>query len=275
MDRKAYPSDVSDEEWALVASYLTLMTEDAPQRDFPLREVFNGLRWIVRTGAQWRLMPHDLPPWNVVYQQSQRWIKASVFESLVLKYGEPAPGLEALFACYKSIMADKGLIMTRGKIRGVRLLDLFKTSYSRYLLHLLKSDIGTPRRGEWPTLLVQLFNRDIPAHPLRHLLFIRFLGYDVEAFFSRLQEVRSSPPQSVPPQFGLGPWPCLNPVADHFPQPVIEACQVINHAERNIPVGIFKCECGFIYARNGPDAAPEDRFKISRVKAYGPVWEEP
>jgi transposase len=83
MDRKAYPSDVSDEEWTLVAPYLTLMTEDAPQRDFPLHEVFNGLRWIVRTGAQWRLMPHDLPPWNVVYQQSQRWIKAGVFESLV------------------------------------------------------------------------------------------------------------------------------------------------------------------------------------------------
>jgi transposase len=83
MDRKAYPSDVSDEEWALVAPYLTLMTEDAPQRDFPLREVFNGLRWIVRTGAPWRWMPHDLPPWQVVYQQSQRWIKAGVFESLV------------------------------------------------------------------------------------------------------------------------------------------------------------------------------------------------
>jgi transposase len=83
MERKAYPTDVSDAEWALVASYLTLMTEDAPQRDFPLREVFNGLRWIVRSGSSWRLMPHDLPPWSVVYQQSQRWIKAGVFESLV------------------------------------------------------------------------------------------------------------------------------------------------------------------------------------------------
>src|SRR5215510_10496759 len=83
MERKAYPSDVSDEEWALVAPYLTLMTEDAPQRDYPLREVFNGLRWIVRTGAQWRWMPHDLPPWYVVYQQSRRWVKAGVFESLV------------------------------------------------------------------------------------------------------------------------------------------------------------------------------------------------
>jgi transposase len=82
MERKAYPSDISDEEWALVAPYLTLMTEDAPQRDFPLREVFNGLRYIVKTGAPWRWMPHDLPPWHVVYQQSQRWIKARVFESL-------------------------------------------------------------------------------------------------------------------------------------------------------------------------------------------------
>src|SRR5215468_10698865 len=83
MDRKANPTDVSDSEWALIAPYLTLMTEDAPQRDFPLREVFNGLRWIVRSGSSWRLMPHDLPPWHVVYQQAQRWIKAKVFESLV------------------------------------------------------------------------------------------------------------------------------------------------------------------------------------------------
>jgi transposase len=82
-ERTPYPSDVSDEEWALVAPYLSLMTEDAPQRAHPLREVFNGLRWIVRTGAPWRLMPHDLPPWSTVYQQTQRWLRAGVFEDLV------------------------------------------------------------------------------------------------------------------------------------------------------------------------------------------------
>jgi transposase len=83
MERKAYPTDVSDDEWALVAPYLTLITEEAPQRDHSLREVFNGLRWIVRAGAAWRLMPHDLPPWYTVYQQSQRWLKAGVFEAIV------------------------------------------------------------------------------------------------------------------------------------------------------------------------------------------------
>jgi transposase len=83
MERRAYPSDVSDDEWAFVAPYLTLMTEDAPQREHSLREVFNGLRYIVRTGMQWRFMPNDLPPWYTVYQQTQRWVKAGVFEDIV------------------------------------------------------------------------------------------------------------------------------------------------------------------------------------------------
>jgi len=83
VERKIYPSDVNDEEWAFVAPYLTLMSEDAPQRDYALREVFNGLRWIIRAGAPWRMMPNDLPPWWVVYQQTQRWIQAGVFEAMV------------------------------------------------------------------------------------------------------------------------------------------------------------------------------------------------
>ena len=83
MKRTAYPSDVSDDEWAFVAPYLTLMTEDAPQREYPLRDVFNGLRWIIRAGAPWRMLPNDLPPWEAVYQQTQRWLKAGVFEAMV------------------------------------------------------------------------------------------------------------------------------------------------------------------------------------------------
>lgn len=82
LPRKAYPSDVSDDEWALVAPYLTLVREDAGQRTHPLREVFNGLRYVVKTGAPWRWMPHDLPPWAAVYQQAQRWLSAGCFEQL-------------------------------------------------------------------------------------------------------------------------------------------------------------------------------------------------
>jgi len=82
-ERGGYPSDVTDEEWAFVAPYLALCKEEAEQRDYPLRAVFNALRYIVRTGSQWRYMPNDLPPWNVVYQQTQRWIRARCFEIMV------------------------------------------------------------------------------------------------------------------------------------------------------------------------------------------------
>src|SRR5829696_5760488 len=82
-NRKPYPSDVSDEEWAFVAPYLALVREDAPQRTHELREVFDALRWIVRAGASWRMLPHDLPPWEAVYQQTRRWLAAGVFEAMV------------------------------------------------------------------------------------------------------------------------------------------------------------------------------------------------
>jgi transposase len=53
-ERQPYPRDVSDDEWAFVAPHLALLPEDAPQRVHPLREVFNGLRSVVRSGAPWR-----------------------------------------------------------------------------------------------------------------------------------------------------------------------------------------------------------------------------
>ena len=97
-NRKPYPSDVSDDEWSLVVPYLTLMTEEAPQRDHSLRELFNGLRYVVRYGIAWRAMPNDLPPWSAVYQQTQRWLAAGCFESLaqdlraVLRMAAGRPG---------------------------------------------------------------------------------------------------------------------------------------------------------------------------------------
>jgi transposase len=81
--RKGYPRDVSDEEWEFCAPYLTLMTERAPQRKHALRELFNGLRWFVRAGCPWRMMPNDLPPWSAVQQQTQRWLRAGCFEAMV------------------------------------------------------------------------------------------------------------------------------------------------------------------------------------------------
>ena len=83
MSRKPYPTDVTEDEWNFAAPYLTLMREDAPQREHSLREVFNALRYVSRSGEAWRMMPNDLPPWPVVYQQMRRWYQAGVFEAMV------------------------------------------------------------------------------------------------------------------------------------------------------------------------------------------------
>ena len=97
--RKGYPSDVSDEEWAFCAPYLTLMKEESPQRRHSLREVFNALRYLMRVGGAWRMLPHDLPPWAAVQQQTQRWLRAGCFEAmahdlrLLLRLGQQREGV--------------------------------------------------------------------------------------------------------------------------------------------------------------------------------------
>ncbi len=58
------------------------MREDAPQREHSLRAVFNALRYFVRAGCPWRMLPNDLPSWWVVHQQARRWFEAGVFEAM-------------------------------------------------------------------------------------------------------------------------------------------------------------------------------------------------
>src|SRR5580693_9277530 len=97
--RKGYASDVSDEEWSFCAPYLTLMKEAAPQRKHGLRDIFNALRWFIRAGCPWRMLPNDLPPWAAVQQQTQRWLQAGCFEAmaedlrLLLRLGAQREGI--------------------------------------------------------------------------------------------------------------------------------------------------------------------------------------
>src|SRR4028119_654329 len=80
--KTSYPSDVTDEEWEFCAPYLQLMKEEAPQRRHGLREVLNAVRYMVRAGCPWRMIPNDFPPVSIVYQQAQRWMAAGCFEAM-------------------------------------------------------------------------------------------------------------------------------------------------------------------------------------------------
>ena len=80
--RQGYPGDVTDDEWAFAAPYLTLLRDDARRRKYDLRAVFDAVRWLVKTGARWRFLPHDFPPWPAVYQQARRSRAAGCFAAM-------------------------------------------------------------------------------------------------------------------------------------------------------------------------------------------------
>ena len=83
MPRKAYSTDLTDQEWALAQPVLTARhVEDHPNRRHPLREILNALFYQLRTGCPWRDLPHDLPPYSTISDYLQRWKRNGLLEEL-------------------------------------------------------------------------------------------------------------------------------------------------------------------------------------------------
>jgi putative transposase len=71
--RLAYATDLTDEEWQTLAPLLPPDKAGGRPRKYPMREVINGIQYVLRSGCAWRLMPHDLPHWQTAYQTSRAW----------------------------------------------------------------------------------------------------------------------------------------------------------------------------------------------------------
>jgi hypothetical protein len=170
----------------------------------------------------------------------------------------------ALYNRYLRLLIDRGLATYTGSIHVEKLLDEFKRFYSPALLKLLHCEFTGADQVKTNWLLRLVRRPKHTQHPLYHLLLIQFLGCTAEEFFRLPAELGF---------FGEGPWPCLNPAADHYRKPVIRECKPSSRLRDNRPVGTFSCECGFSYARSGPDSSAEDRFRIGRMISFGRVWE--
>lgn len=102
------------------------------------------------------------------------------------------------------------------------------------------------------------------SHPIRHLLFTHFLGISPQHIFNEKIEYKP---------FGERSWPCLNPAASHYLKPVINDMELKYGADSKGPIGVFICDCGFVYLRTGPDHGERDRYKITKIKQFGSVWD--
>jgi putative transposase len=81
-DRQRYPTDLTDEQWALIEPFVRASHCGPQEVLHPRREVVNAILYIKRTGAQWRYMPHDLPDWRLVYHYFARWKKDGTWKKL-------------------------------------------------------------------------------------------------------------------------------------------------------------------------------------------------
>lgn len=76
-----YGTDISDEEWAILASFLEPKPKGRP-REHSLRRMVDAIRHVRRTGCQWRLLPKDFPPWRSVYVAFWRWRNSGLWEKI-------------------------------------------------------------------------------------------------------------------------------------------------------------------------------------------------
>ena len=86
--RQTYQTDVNDKAWKVIKKMLPTVSGNGRPRKYELREIVNAIFYVVRGGIAWRLMPHDLPPWSLVYNYYWHWKKAGLFEAINAKLVE-------------------------------------------------------------------------------------------------------------------------------------------------------------------------------------------
>ena len=184
----------------------------------------------------------------------------------LLSRNKPAIKTETIRFRYYNSLLKKGFAYYNGRIKNSRFLDAFNEYFS---VRLLEDTGCDPDQDKWLIRILINSSTKVSFHPVRHLLIMTFLEMTAEELFLDFEEYKP---------FGDGPYPCLNTGADHFGKLLIENCRILDNiakGEKNkgLPIGIFSCNCGFIYQRVGPDQSIGDHFRFSSVREYGVVWE--
>ena len=164
---------------------------------------------------------------------------------------------------YNYLLHQKGFCNYSGRIYSSGgLCEAFNTYWGESLLKLIFRDTGSGSNS-WLLRLIRRDSKCGGGHPLKHILFMQFLGICPNDLFKII----------VPEPFGAPPWPCLNTASDHYRFSSVETV-VIKHSKytNGRPIGTFACYCGFIYSRTGPDLFPDDKFHADKTLSFGDAW---
>ncbi len=172
----------------------------------------------------------------------------------------------ALRARYYNLLLKRGYAYYNGRIRNAPLLESFNKHFPSRVLETLGCTVVSAQKG-WLAKMIEKGRSNVIQHPIRHLLLMHFLGVTAEEFFTSFVEYKP---------FGDPPYPCLNKASNHYGELKIKNCEILDNTvkkKRGKPVGIFTCDCGFVYQRIGPDQSEKARFTYRSIKEYGKTWE--
>jgi hypothetical protein len=163
---------------------------------------------------------------------------------------------------YRYLLAERGWGTYRKRLAWNPFWKAFLCVHPPSQLQRLDGHAGSLRSGRGIRALLRSQRQASP--PLYHLLLIEFLGFTIEEFCAL---------KTQPDWFGVGPWPCLNPVVPHVNERAVVKHEVRIRRQDGRPIGTFSCGCGFVYFRVGPDWGPLAQFSCHGVEQYGLYWE--
>ena len=163
---------------------------------------------------------------------------------------------------YINYMMDAGLATPKGRIRQDKLVSEFKEFYGDEFLNLVQSNIEYKETSNWVSEICRKTRYNV--HPVRQLLFIRFLKLKLEDFFNTKYEYKP---------FGDGPWPCLNKASNHYRENTIKDVKINYSRVTKRITGTFCCECGYKYLKE-KFSDNLDLKEKTRVLDFGDVWKK-
>ncbi|OJD60899.1 TnsD family Tn7-like transposition protein [Bacillus sp. NH11B] len=160
---------------------------------------------------------------------------------------------------YLELLKQKGYASLNGMVKRDKLYQSFGAKFSDRSLELLQSPVFF-EESDWLTMIFQKHRKSF--HPIRHLLVMMFLETDLNHLFEEKEYL----------PFGMGPWLCLNEACPNYKKLVVEDLTITICCDTRKPVGTFRCCCGFVFSRRGPDQNKDDKYRIGTIKDYGHVW---
>jgi len=164
---------------------------------------------------------------------------------------------------YKNRLKQLNLCTPKGIVSINEVKSMFIEFYGQDILNLFDLDIFNEEGSNWLKYIIR--NKRYILNPIKHIMFIRFLGLDIRDIFTKKIEYKP---------FGYGQWPCMNKVCNNYRKRVIDTIEISYNSKKKSPVGRFRCDCGYTYSRVGPDKSEEDLYIVGKVIKMGSLWEE-